>query len=35
MDYYLSLQPDDLFNNKIELDESYFESVCKGKREQV
>ena len=32
IDHYLSLQADELFDCKVELDESYFGCVRKGKR---
>lgn len=32
MDYHLSLQADELFDGEVELDESYFGAVRKGKR---
>lgn len=32
IDYYLSLEADELFEGEVELDESYFGGVRKGKR---
>ena len=32
IDYHLSLEADELFDGKVELDESYFGGVRKGKR---
>lgn len=32
IDYHLSKEADELFDGEVELDESYFGGICKGKR---